>query len=428
MPSSARSLSRRRSGSPPTRGRLVVTDGGGRSAGWGPVPLPDDRVASYSPDEGLGGDSTAGGRCRGRACGITGGPPPVGGAAFRPVAPPSKIRDRPGSTPGSVEGRHRSPETVRCRPGRAVDRRSLPVRRAAEVVMAQTSTTAPAAAASTTRQGMALIRELVGLHPLPFAVAVTGAAVYAAATVGSTIVLGRITDRVVFPTFETGEVPPGSVAWAIAAIAAMTVLRVSGVVTRRYYAGMTSERGQRTFRPSPRRPLSGPPDVVAPADPGRPTPGPRRQRHRDHDRDAPPPALLPRGRLPGHLLLRIPPGHRRLVGPGRLRDLPRPHPSQPDLQPQGRTAGGPGPGRGRVGVGHRPRELRRGAGGQDTRSGRGRGTSLRPSGPATSGPPGGRRLHPSPVRVGDGGPAHLRNRPGGGLRHLPHRGRGHHPR
>ena len=114
--------------------------------------------------------------------------------------------------------------------------------------MAQTSTTAPGAAASTTRQGMALIRELVGLHPLPFAVAVTGAAVYAAATVGSTIVLGRITDRVIFPTFETGEVPPGSVAWAIAAIAAMTVLRVSGVVTRRYYAGMTSERGQRTFR------------------------------------------------------------------------------------------------------------------------------------------------------------------------------------
>ena len=32
------------------------------------------------------------------------------------------------------------------------------------------------------------------------------------------------------------------------AILAVTVLRVSGVVTRRYFAGMTSERGQRTFR------------------------------------------------------------------------------------------------------------------------------------------------------------------------------------
>ena len=112
--------------------------------------------------------------------------------------------------------------------------------------MAQTRT--PPDGLSTTRRGLVLIRELVGLHPVPFVVAVVGAALYAGATVGSTIVLGRLTDEVIFPTFEDGAVPDGSLRWGVAAIVAVTILRVSGVVTRRYFAGMTSERGQRTFR------------------------------------------------------------------------------------------------------------------------------------------------------------------------------------
>lgn len=112
--------------------------------------------------------------------------------------------------------------------------------------MAQTST-APDQR-STTRRGATLIRELVSLHPAPFLVAVLGAAVYAGATVGSTIVLGRVTDEIIFPAFEDGTVPDGAVRWGVAAIAAVTLLRVSGVATRRYFAGMTSERGQRTIR------------------------------------------------------------------------------------------------------------------------------------------------------------------------------------
>ena len=92
------------------------------------------------------------------------------------------------------------------------------------------------------------MRELVTLHPLPFAVSVTGAMVYAAATVGSTVVLGRVTDQVVYPTFERGEIPDGALGWSVLAVVAVTVLRVGGVVTRRFYAGMTSERAQRTLR------------------------------------------------------------------------------------------------------------------------------------------------------------------------------------
>ena len=95
---------------------------------------------------------------------------------------------------------------------------------------------------------MRLIRELVRLHPLPFAVAVTGSAVYAAATVGSTIVLGQVTDRVLFPTFEAGAIPDGSLRLSVLAVLAVAVLRITGVVTRRFFAGMTSERCQRTLR------------------------------------------------------------------------------------------------------------------------------------------------------------------------------------
>ncbi|MEM7324009.1 MAG: ABC transporter ATP-binding protein [Actinomycetota bacterium] len=101
---------------------------------------------------------------------------------------------------------------------------------------------------SVLRSGMRLIRELVSMHPLPFTVAVFGAAVYAGATVGSTVVLGRLTDDILYPTFETGEIPAGAFRWGVLAVLAMTFLRISGVMARRYFAGMTSERSQRSLR------------------------------------------------------------------------------------------------------------------------------------------------------------------------------------
>ena len=101
---------------------------------------------------------------------------------------------------------------------------------------------------SVTRRGLQLIVELVKLSPLTFIVSVTGAAVFAAGTVLSTLVLGRITDRLVLPLFETGEVPPDALAWAIAAVIAVTIVRTAGVVLRRYFAAWTAERAQIQLR------------------------------------------------------------------------------------------------------------------------------------------------------------------------------------
>lgn len=101
---------------------------------------------------------------------------------------------------------------------------------------------------SVVRRGMVLIVELVKLSPLSFTISVLGAAVFAAGTVGSTLVLGRVTDDVVLPTFDTGEVPPNALAWSMAAVIAVTIVRAAGVVMRRYFAGMTAERAQVRLR------------------------------------------------------------------------------------------------------------------------------------------------------------------------------------
>jgi ATP-binding cassette subfamily B protein len=96
-------------------------------------------------------------------------------------------------------------------------------------------------------RGLRLIGSYVATHPVPFAVSVTGAATYAAMTVASTIVLGRVTDRVLAPAFGAG-VSTRVIVWAIVAILAVAIVRAGGIITRRYFAGMTGSRMMATLR------------------------------------------------------------------------------------------------------------------------------------------------------------------------------------
>ena len=96
-------------------------------------------------------------------------------------------------------------------------------------------------------RGLRIIRGYIAMHPVPFTVAVLGAAVYAGGTVASTIVLGRVTDRVVLPAFRDG-VATGAVVAAAAIVLGVGVVRGAGIVARRYFAGMTNFRVQRTLR------------------------------------------------------------------------------------------------------------------------------------------------------------------------------------
>jgi ATP-binding cassette subfamily B protein len=83
---------------------------------------------------------------------------------------------------------------------------------------------------------MVVIRRLVALQPRPFAVGVFGAMVYAAGTVGSSYVLGKVVDRVITPRFQTGHVASATVVAGIGAVVAVGVSKAVGIVTRRSFA------------------------------------------------------------------------------------------------------------------------------------------------------------------------------------------------
>jgi ABC-type multidrug transport system fused ATPase/permease subunit len=104
-----------------------------------------------------------------------------------------------------------------------------------------------AAQRSVLRRGLRIIATYVRMHPIPFAIAVAGATLYAAMTVGATVVLGRVTDSVLVPAFHEG-VGASAVTAGIAAILGVAALRALGIVTRRYFAGMTHHRVARSLR------------------------------------------------------------------------------------------------------------------------------------------------------------------------------------
>jgi ABC-type multidrug transport system fused ATPase/permease subunit len=97
------------------------------------------------------------------------------------------------------------------------------------------------------RRGVATLARFVRAHPGPFTLSVTGSIVYALTAVLGTVVLGRVTDKVVIPAFGPG-VGRGTI-WAGAlAIVGVAFVRSCGVVTRRYFAGMTAARNMATLR------------------------------------------------------------------------------------------------------------------------------------------------------------------------------------
>ena len=77
-------------------------------------------------------------------------------------------------------------------------------------------------------RGLRIIRGYVTTHPLPFTLAVIGAAVYAGATVGSTFVLGHVTDDVVTPAFRE-SVDRRTIVWGVVALIAVGLIRAGGI-------------------------------------------------------------------------------------------------------------------------------------------------------------------------------------------------------
>ena len=100
-------------------------------------------------------------------------------------------------------------------------------------------TTAADSEGSQFRRGFRLILSLVRLQPGSFAVAVTGAAVFAFCTAGSSLGVRWMIDHVVIPRFEEGSVATSTVLSACLLIVGIAVVRAIGVVVRRTFAGKT---------------------------------------------------------------------------------------------------------------------------------------------------------------------------------------------
>jgi ABC-type multidrug transport system fused ATPase/permease subunit len=108
---------------------------------------------------------------------------------------------------------------------------------------------------SVVRRGMILLWRAIRTHPRPFIVAVLGAGLFAAMTVGSTIALGRVTDDVIVPGLAEardggtfGPVDGGTVLVITFAVVMVALARAAGVVARRYFGSMTTFRMGATWR------------------------------------------------------------------------------------------------------------------------------------------------------------------------------------
>ncbi|MEX2292328.1 MAG: ABC transporter ATP-binding protein [Acidimicrobiales bacterium] len=101
-------------------------------------------------------------------------------------------------------------------------------------------------AQSVMRRGVSLLWLSVRAQPKPFAVSVSGAALFGVMAVGGTVVLGRATDSVLTPAFN-GGVGRDAVLVGASSIVAASLLRMLGVVLRRYYGQMAQRRMQKLW-------------------------------------------------------------------------------------------------------------------------------------------------------------------------------------
>jgi ABC-type multidrug transport system fused ATPase/permease subunit len=92
------------------------------------------------------------------------------------------------------------------------------------------------------RQHITFVRALVRRHPKPFAVAVSGAFVFALCTVASSAAIRWVIDHVIEPRFIEGSVATSTVVTGCALVIGIGLLRAAGVVVRRSFAGITQWR------------------------------------------------------------------------------------------------------------------------------------------------------------------------------------------
>ena len=89
-------------------------------------------------------------------------------------------------------------------------------------------------------QAFRLVRALLRHQKRTFFIAVGGASLFAACTVGSAVVVRLVIDKVIEPRFTNGSVSVGTVAAVLGTLVMLGFVRAFGVVVRRTWAGRTA--------------------------------------------------------------------------------------------------------------------------------------------------------------------------------------------
>ena len=111
-----------------------------------------------------------------------------------------------------------------------------------------TTSSTPDTIGATLRQGFALIGRLVREHRVSFALALTGALLYASAIVGAAFVVGWITETVMVPVLDEGADLGNKLVAAVAAVLGVAFWKATGIVIRRTAAGWLQYRSQADMR------------------------------------------------------------------------------------------------------------------------------------------------------------------------------------
>lgn len=97
------------------------------------------------------------------------------------------------------------------------------------------------------RRGARLVWRFCRTHPVPMALSVLGATLFSAAVVATSVVIGKVTDRLITPAFTTG-VSSSTIVGGALVLGGVGVIRGLSIIARRYFAAMTEARMQATLR------------------------------------------------------------------------------------------------------------------------------------------------------------------------------------
>lgn len=113
--------------------------------------------------------------------------------------------------------------------------------------MAATATS-PVSARAVVSEGLRLVGGYARARPLPFTLAVLGAALYAGAIIAASQVIGWVTDTAVIPVLSEGEPLEGKLPAVVGAIMGVAVWKAAAIVLRRNSAGYLQFKTQQDVR------------------------------------------------------------------------------------------------------------------------------------------------------------------------------------